>query len=97
MWNKWSVKQSKHIVPVVKQSPVLLSNGVEQVIQYHLSDDFSVVAKDDGEIVEINNETGLVIIKYKNGETKTIDTSPKVVKNGKLNAHICGDIYMNLL
>lgn len=77
-----ATKQSKHIIPIEKSSPVLISNGAEQVIHYHLSNDFSVVAKEDGKVVEIDDETGLIIVEYKDGTHQAIDKNPKVVKNG---------------
>ena len=87
-----ATKQSKHIIPIEKSSPVLISNGSEQVIHYHLSNDFSVVAKYDGKVVEVDDDTGLVIVEYKVDKTKpgeepkvlyqAIDTKPRTVKNG---------------
>lgn len=82
-----ATKQSKHIIPVEKSSPVLISNGAEQVIHYHLSNDFTVVAKKDGEVVEVNKDTGIVVVGYydekgKLSEFQAIDTNSKVVKNG---------------
>ena len=77
-----ATKQSKHIIPNKNSSPVLISNGAEQTIQYHLGDDFVVVAKDDGEVVEVSDKLNLIIVKYKNGDTRAINTAPKVVKNG---------------
>ena len=77
-----ATKQSKHIIPVKNASPVLMSNGAEQVIHYHLSDDFSVVAQQDGEVIEVDEKNHLVIVKYKDGTNKAIDTSTKIVKNG---------------
>lgn len=77
-----SSKQSKHIIPTMKSSPVLISNGAEQVVQYHLSNTFSIIAKDDGEVVEIDDKTKLIIVRYKNGETQAIDMKPRIVKNG---------------
>lgn len=94
-----ATKQSKHIIPIRKSSPVLVSNGSEQVIHYHLSDDFSVVAKHDGEVVEIDEKKGIIIIGYydkKAGGKKSITsyqaitTSPKVVKNG------AGGFYLSI-
>ena len=75
-------KQTKHVIPIEKSSPVLISNGAEQVIQHQLSKDFAVVAKEDGTILEINNDTGIVIIQYKSGKKEAFDISPKTVKNG---------------
>ena len=81
-----SSKQASHVIPVESAGPVLMSNGSEKVIPYHLPNDFSVVAKDDGEVVEWDEKTGVVILKYKNlkgdDATQVIDMNTKVVKNG---------------
>lgn len=77
-----ATKQSKHIIPVKNASPVLMSNGAEQVMHYHLSDDFSVVAQQDGEVLEVDDKNHLIIVKYKDGTNKAIDVSTKIVKNG---------------
>jgi hypothetical protein len=74
-------KQSTHIVPIDKASPVLISNGSEQTIQYYLSSDFTVIAEEDGEVVEIDSSTGLMVVKYKSGKHRAIDLNSKVAKN----------------
>ena len=81
-------KQSGHIIPVEKSSPVLISNGVEQTIQYSLSKDFIVIAEDDGEVVELDDKTGIMIVKYKNGKSQAIDIKPRVVKNSSSGFYI---------
>ena len=81
-------KQSGHIIPVTKSSPVLISNGVEQTIQYSLSKDFIITAEDDGEVVEFDEKTGLMIVQYKNGNCQAVDTKPKVVKNSSSGFYI---------
>ena len=75
-------KQSKHIIPVDHSSPVLMSTGMEKALPYHLSSDFVVVAKDDGEVVEYDMDKGVVVLKYKDGSTQAINANVKVVKNG---------------
>lgn len=81
-----AIKQSKHIVPIANASPVLISNGMEQALPYNLSTDYSIVAKEKGKVVEINEDTGIAIIEYDkpvNGEKhQAIEISPRVVKNG---------------
>lgn len=81
-------KQSGHIIPVAKSSPVLISNGVEQTIQYSLSKDFIITADDDGEVVEFDNDTGIMIVQYKDGHSQAVDTKPKVVKNSSSGFYI---------
>lgn len=77
-----SVKQSKHIIPVKKSSPVLISNGSEQTIHHHLTKDYVVTAKQDGVVLEVNEATGMVVLGYKDGTHEAFDTSDRMVKNG---------------
>lgn len=85
----------KAIIPVAKMDPVLISNGFEKVFPYHLSSDFSIVAEHDGEVVQYDENTGLLVIKYKweepgpDNKTKitreknaVINLSSQVSKNG---------------
>lgn len=80
------MKVLKHIIPVESASPVLISNGSEKVLPYHLSNDFCVVAKDDGKVISKDDKTGVIVIEYKNltGKDKRqiINGNTKVVKNG---------------
>ena len=91
-----NVKQSTHIVPVKKSSPVLISNGTEDVIRFNLSSDFVINAKDDGEVVEVNEKVGFVICKYKNGETQAINLNPNIVKNGNGGFYLSNHLITNL-
>lgn len=83
----WASKQSGHIIPVKKSSPVLISNGAEQIVAYHTSSEFSVVAKMDGEVVEYDEDTGLMVVKYKDGSYKAIDLADRIVKNSTSGFH----------
>lgn len=74
-------KQSGHVVPVKDASPSLVSNGFDEAIQFHLSDDFVVNAEEDGKIVEINEDVGFMVVQYKSGKTKAINIKPEIVKN----------------
>lgn len=91
-----ATKQSKHLIPVSKSSPVLISNGAEQTIPYHLGNDFCVVAEEDGKVVEINEATGIVIVKYKSGKCKAIDTNTNIVKNGAGGFYLPNKLVHNL-
>lgn len=75
-------KQSKHIIPTKKSSPVLISNGAEMTLPYYLSNTFAYTAEDDGKVVEVNEESNLIIIEYKNGKHQAIDMNTNIVKNG---------------
>lgn len=77
-------------------SPVLISNGMEQTIQYNLSKDFVITAEDDGEVAEVDDATGIVIVKYKNGKSQAIDTRPKVVKNSSSGFYMSNKLNCDL-
>lgn len=77
-----SVKQSRHVVPVKKSSPVLISNGSDELCKYYLSSDFIVNAKMDGKVVEKDDRAKIMIIEYKDGSHQAIDLSKRIVKNG---------------
>lgn len=77
-----AVKQSKHIIPVKKSSPVLISNGMERTIHHHIGKDFAVTAKYDGKIIEVDEVSGMVVMEYVSGEKEAFDISPSIAKNG---------------
>lgn len=74
-------KQSQHVVPVADASPALISNGFDEAVQFHLSDDFVINAEEDGKVIDVNEELGFIMVQYKSGKTKAIYTKPSVVKN----------------
>lgn len=74
-------KQSRHIVPVDNASATLVSNGYDEAIQFHLSNDFVVNAEEDGQVIEINEDIGFIVVKYKSGKHQAINIKPSVVKN----------------
>ena len=76
-----AVKQSSHVVPVKDACPALVSNGFDEAIQFHLSDDFVINAEEDGKVIDINDELGFIMVQYKSGKTKAIYTKPEIVKN----------------
>ncbi len=96
-----AIKQSKHIIPVENASPVLISNGIEQTLPYHTGSDFSIVAKEDGKVIEIDEKTNTVVIEYKQptdtgDKFLAIDTSKRVVKNGAGGFYLANQLLHNL-
>lgn len=75
-------KQSCHAIPVMEQSPLLITNGFDSTIQYRTSSDFSVVAEQDGVVIEKNEKVNIMVVKYKDGTIKAIDLDKKIVQNG---------------
>lgn len=77
-----SVKQSRHVIPVQKSSPVLISNGSDEMCKYYLSSDFVVNAKQSGKVVEYDEKTKIMIVEYKDGTHQAINLDKRLVKNG---------------
>ena len=77
-----SVKQSRHVIPVKKSSPVLISNGSEESARFYLSSDFVVNAEQDGVVIEKDEKTKIMIVEYKDGSHRAINLDKNIVKNG---------------
>ena len=75
-------KQSCHAIPVKDQCPCLITNGFDSMIHYRTSNDFSYVAKQDGEVIDKNDDVNIMVIKYKDGTIQAIDLDKKIVQNG---------------
>lgn len=77
-----ATKQRGHAIPIAKQSPMLVSTGLDATVQYRTSDDYSVVAEEDGKVIDFDQKTKLMTIEYKSGKKRCIDFYPKMAKNG---------------
>lgn len=91
-----SVKQSRHTIPVVKSSPVLISNGSDEMCKYYLSSDFVVNAKMDGKVVENDPSTKIMVVEYKDGTHQAIDLGKKLAKNGGGGFELSNQLITNL-
>lgn len=74
-------KQTAHLVPIEAATPVLVSNGFDEAVQFHVTDDFVINAEEDGKVVDVNPDLGFVVVQYKSGKTKAINTKPTIVNN----------------
>jgi DNA-directed RNA polymerase beta subunit len=74
-------KQSTHAVPVKNGVPALISNGADEALPYMVSSTFSIVADEDGEIVEIDAATGYAIVKYDSGKIRAINLNNTIENN----------------
>lgn len=77
-----AIKQSKHVIPIKKSSPVLISNGAEESCRFNLSSDFVINAEEDGTVVELDEKNKIMVVKYKSGNHRAINLAPNIVKNG---------------
>ena len=74
-------KQTQHLVPVEDTDLTLVSNGFDETCRFYLSSDFVVNAEDDGEVIDVNEDAGFVMVKYKSGKIYAINLNTNVVKN----------------
>ena len=89
-------KQTRHVVPTKDAMPVLISNGADEAIKYKLASDFIVNAAEDGEVVEKNDNTHIMVVKYKSGTYRAIDLSSHIVKNGAGGFYLSNQLITDL-
>lgn len=63
-----ATSQSAHVVATDAAEPVIVSNGVDEIVPSYLSDEFTVVAKEDGKVIE--EKDGYLIVEYTKSKTK---------------------------
>lgn len=83
-------------MPVTNSSPVLITNGFDEVARFHLSSDFVFNAEEDGEVIDYDDKSQIMVIKYKSGNVKAIDLSPNIVKNGGGGFYLSNRLISNL-
>ena len=65
-----ATSQTSHIVATAGSQPVLISNGVDELVPSYLTEEFSFVAPEDGKVLEITDD--YMIIQYTNGKKKAV-------------------------
>lgn len=70
-----ATSQTSHIISAEDAAPVLVSNGVDEIVPSYLTDEFAVVADEDGTVIETNED--YMIIEYKSGKKKAININNK--------------------
>jgi len=61
--------------------PSLVSNGFDEAVQFYLSSDFVINADEDGKVIDVNDELGFIMVEYKSGKKRAINTNPDIVRN----------------
>lgn len=93
--NAMATKQTCHVIPVRDNCPVLISTGMDQSIHYRTGNDFSVVAKQDGKVVEYNEKNHVMVVEYKDGTKQAVDIAPHAVKNGGGGFYLVNQLVSN--
>ena len=71
-----ATSQTGHIVAVDGAEPCLISNGVDEIVPAYLSEEFAIMAEDDGKVLEITD--GYMIVEYKNQEKQAVPVGDKL-------------------
>lgn len=74
-----NLSQAKHTMRVHESDPLLITNGIEEVLPYILSNTFSFKSKQAGEVIDKTEE--YLVIKYKDNTTEFIDLRTQIKKN----------------
>ena len=67
--------QTSHTVSTADAQPVLISNGMDEIVPAYLTEQFSVMAEEDGQVID--SENGYMIVQYKSGKKKAINVDHK--------------------
>lgn len=67
--------QSSHIISTEDAEPAIVSNGVDEIVPSYLSEEFAVVADEDGKVIDMNDQ--FIVVEYKSKTKKAIQISPK--------------------
>ena len=70
-----ATSQTGHILPTDEAEPVLVSNGVDEIVPSYLSDQFSVMAQEDGSVLEISE--GYMIVQYASKKKQAIPVNDR--------------------
>ena len=70
-----ATSQTSHIVPTVAAEPVLISNGVDEIVSANLTEEFSYVAPEDGTVIDKNED--YIILQFKSGKKKAVNLAHK--------------------
>lgn len=70
-----ATSQTSHIVSTDDAEPVLISNGIDEIATAYLSDEFAVMAQEDGKVLEITD--GYMIVQYQSGKKQAIPVSSR--------------------
>ena len=74
-----ATSQTSHIVSTAVAEPCLISNGVDEIVSSCVSDEFSIIAEQDGKVLEITD--GYMIIQYKNQKKRAINIEDRYSSN----------------
>lgn len=91
--NAIATSQTSHIVSTADAEPVLISNGIDEIVPGSVSDEFAVMAEDDGKVIDISG--GYMIVQYKSGKKRAIEISDRYHSNPASGFYINNKLVSN--
>lgn len=88
-----ATSQTGHIVATDGSQPVLISNGIDEIVPACLTEEFSVVAPEDGKVID--EADGYMIVEYKSGKKKAIDIGNRFSFNSGSGFHVNNKLLSN--
>lgn len=88
-----ATSQTSHIVSTAGAQPCLVSNGVDEIVPAYLTEEFSYVAREDGEVIDMNEE--YMIVRYKSGKKKAININHKQSANQSSGFYVDNQLVSN--
>ena len=90
-----ATSQTSHIVSTAVAEPAIISNGADEIAAGSLSDEFAVVAQDDGKVIEIAD--GYMIVQYANGKKQAIEIQDRYHSNPSSGFYVNNKLVSNFL
>lgn len=88
-----ATSQTSHIVSTAGAQPCLVSNGVDEIVPAYLTEEFSYVAREDGEVIDMNDD--YMILRYKSGKKKAVNISHKQSANTSSGFYVDNQLVSN--
>lgn len=89
-----ATSQTGHIVQTEDAQPALISNGVDEIVPAYLTDEFSVMAQQDGQVIDMNEE--YMIVKYKDNTKQAIPLAHRYSFNTGSGFYVDNQLITNL-
>ena len=91
--NAIATSQTGHIVQTEEGEPTLISNGVDELVAAAVSDEFAVIAEEDGKVIDVAN--GYMIVQYKSGKKRAIEVDNRYHANPASGFYVNNKLEMN--
>lgn len=73
--------QSRHTIATIDADAPLFGYGMDKILPKVISDRFAFKAKEDGEVIEINDKLGYMLLRYNSGKTDVVDLTNRQALN----------------